>query len=373
MTRRRIPALILALICLLLCGCGVSGRGDQEPVTLWCLEDDPLRGALEELVERYDRDRGGLLPVELRSFPDEESLAEAFHASRPDLLLCSHDRALALERQGILRDVRAGLGEGAPSYPASLEGSFDAVGRSYFPLGAQVTLLAVTAEAAETVSPEQLQLLDGLCACAEDYAARTGRPFFTADSFSELFYLGMLSQLSQFHADETRDRHSSAYLRVYTQLTDCAFRGGLAVSEHAGADLLRSGAIACAALPSTALPGAGFEPGLLLPLPGLEMERELPALCTGIAVTAREGRGLRSAAGFLSWLFAEGRAEQAALDAGLVPASLGEMPEQEGLLPRTLLALRGERTLHLYDPEGEYWRSRDGFEEQLRAILRRLR
>ncbi|MBR5094837.1 MAG: hypothetical protein IK095_07050, partial [Oscillospiraceae bacterium] len=227
MMRRRWTALLLAAICLLLCACGSGGaRTDQERLTLWCLESDPLCPQLRELVGRYDRDTRGLLPVDLRSFPDEESLAEAFHTARPDLLLCSHDRACALERQGLLRDVRAGLGEEAPACPESLAAAFDQVGRSYFPIGAEVTLLGLSRERAGEIACEDLERLEGLCYSAEAYAARSGRPFFVAASYAEIFYQGMLSRNAEFHADPIRDRRNSAFLRVYSLLTDCAFEGG---------------------------------------------------------------------------------------------------------------------------------------------------
>ena len=40
MKLRRGTALMLAVLCLLLCACG-GGGGKPERVTLWCLEDDP--------------------------------------------------------------------------------------------------------------------------------------------------------------------------------------------------------------------------------------------------------------------------------------------------------------------------------------------
>ena len=367
MKLRRGTALMLAVLCLLLCACGSAERGKSERVTLWCLEDEPLRQPLEELIQEYNRSPGEWQQVSLRCFPDEESLAAAFDTARPDLLLCSHDRARTLEQQALLRDLRADLGAAAPEYPESLCQAPDGVGSGYFPLGVQVTLLCLREEADENWTD-----LETLFAAASDYGREEGGAFFTADSFSELFYQALLSQKTEFHADHLRDRNTPAYLSLYNALAGGAFDRGITLSEHGAAELVAAGALPCGAAASssmTVLPGTGF---VIRPLPGLEEDAPLPGRAMGLAVTAREGRSLRSAAAFLRWLLSDGRAGRAALAAGLIPAALSEAPEAESPLEELLLSLKAERTLFLLPPESDYLKNQAAFEQAFRAVLRRF-
>ncbi len=366
MKLRRGTALMLAVLCLLLCACG-GGGGKPERVTLWCLEDDPLRQPLEELIQEYNRSPGDWQQLSLRCFPDEKSLAAAFDTLRPDLLLCSHDRAWTLEQQALLRDLRAELGAAAPEYPENLSLTPDGVGRGYFPLGVQVTLLCLREDV-----DGNWGALEALLADAADYGREEGNAFFTADSFGELFYQALLTQKTEFHADLLRDRDSPAYLALYNALAGGAFDRGITLSAHGAAELVAAGALPCGAGASSAmtvLPGEGF---VIRPLPGLEEDTPLPGRAVGLAVTAREGRSLRSAAAFLRWLFSDGRAGRAALDAGLIPAALSEAPEAESPLEELLLSLGAEHPLFLLPPEGDYGKNQAAFEQAFRAVLRRF-
>ena len=76
----------------------------------------------------------------------------------------------------------------------------------------------------------------------------------------------------------------------------------------------------------------------------------------------------RSATAFLRWLLEEGRAGQAALDAGLIPVMEGEL-QAETALERELLRLQAEQDVHLYEPGGDYLRNRRDFELVLRAMI----
>lgn len=366
MKLRRGTALVLAALCLLLCACG-GGGGKPERVTLWCLEDEPLRQPLEELIQEYNRSPGEWQQVSLRCFPDEASLAAAFDTARPDLLLCSHDRAWTLEQQALLRDLRADLGAAAPDYPEDLCLAPDGVGSGYFPLGVQVTLLCLREEADGDWAD-----LEALCAAASGYGREEGSAFFTADSFGALFYQALLSQKAEFHADLLQDRSTPAYLALYNALAGCAFDRGIALSAHGAAELVAAGALPCGAAASsemTRLPGEGF---VIRTLPGLEKDAPLPGRAMGLAVTARESRGLRSAAAFLRWLFSDGRAGRAALDAGLIPAALSAAPESESPLEELLLSLGAEHPLFLLPPEGDYGKNQAAFEQAFRAVLRRF-
>lgn len=367
MKLRRETALLLAALCLLLCACGGAGGGKPDPVTLWCLEDDPLCLPLEQLVQKYNQSPGAWQQVSLRRFADEESLAAAFDAARPDLLLCSHDRAWTLEQQELFRDLRAELGDAAPDYPESLCAVPEGVGQGYFPLGLELPLLAVR-EDLEADWPD----LQAFCAAASAYGREHGSAFFTADSFGDLLYQELLLQGVEFHGDAVRDERKSAYVAAYNALTGCAFDRGLALSEHGAAELVSAGALPCAVAASTeltALPGEGYT---VRPLPGLGQDAPLLGRVTGIAVTAREGRDLGSAAAFLRWLFSEGRAGRAALDAGLIPAAQDPAAEPGTPLESLLLSLGAEHPFLLLPPGGDYEKNRAAFEQSFRAALRRF-
>ncbi len=362
MNLRRGAALLLAALCLLLCACGgAEDSAGQDSVSVWCLEDEPLRPALEAWIRAYNKDPEGL-PVSLRCFPDEESLAAAFDAARPDLLLCSHDRAWTLERQGLLRDVRGGLGA-VPDYPAWLSCLSDCLGRSYFPLGVEVTLLAWREDA-----PAPGRGWAAFWAGAADYSAESGMPYFSAEEYGSLFYQALLQRRVEFRADLSRDGENEDFRELYNALAGGMFDGSIALTGQPVTLLLQGGELPCIAASSAslaALPGEGFA---FSPLPGTDAGEPLPGMALGLAVTARDGRGTRSATAFLRWLLEEGRAGQAALDAGLIPVMEGEL-QAETALERELLRLQAEQDVHLYEPGGDYLRNRRDFELVLRTMI----
>lgn len=369
MELRRRTALLLSLLCLLLCACGTQTPDNQDTVMIWGLEGDALLRPLQERIEEYNRDTGGLLPVTLRSFPDEESLAAAFESARPDLLLCDHARAAALYESGVLQDIRAGLGETAPRYPENLSAVFEGLGRSYYPLGAAVILLYADREAANLSAYGDLE---SLCRCACAYGEKEKKPFFTSDDFSALFYQGMLSWQVEFHGEPERDERSEVYVTLYNLLANGTYEGGILPTDYAGRSLVQAGTLPCAAVWSNRLAGAPEEGKLFAPLPGLREQQELLAWGHGLAVTLRPGRGSRSTVGFLRWLFSEGRADQMALDGGLVPVAEGASPAADSTLDLKLLELGRKYNLHLPDPGGDYWRHRESFESFFRAALERF-
>ena len=106
MKRNRLTSLLCALLAaLLLCACSPPPEPEETrrpaAVTLWAVEDGPLAGVIGELVAQYNA-LSPPVPVELRQFQDEASLADAMNSARPDLLLCKADHALALYGQGRL-------------------------------------------------------------------------------------------------------------------------------------------------------------------------------------------------------------------------------------------------------------------------------
>lgn len=362
MKKRKMVALVLAL-CLVLCGCGRETVETKDGLSLWYVEGELPGGILEGLAAEYNSElpKGGL-SLRLRAFPDEESLAEAFEAARPDLLLCSAARAIELESRGILREPGQQLQ--SPAYPDYIGERFYGVGRSFFPLGSELTLLY---SREGQLSPEQSGSFGQLMEQAADWGRETGLPFFAADSYSALFYECMLSLGSQFHGSEL-DSYDENYIYVYNLLAEAAFEGGLSELARGGVQLVRADYLPCAAVYSTSLAGLEHDGFEIAPVPSAGEGRALLANCLGFAVTAREGRSLGPAAVFLSWLHQGERGPELALKAGLVPA-FGQVQAAEDPLSALLMEIYESRELHIPDLESDHYKNRGDFEARFRAAI----
>ena len=355
---RKIAALLLAGLCLLLCACA-SQPESRDALSLWYPEEAPLARLLPELAEAYNQNRSpSALPLALRCFPDEQALLDALSAAPPDLLLCSQELALPLYESGALRPLTLTT---APEYGAMLLGRSEAVGSSFFPLGSELELLCGSAE---TIG--SLDNLEALFAAAAEYGAANARPFLGADALAPLLYQLMLGRGSEFHARRDLDGGSRVYRDAYNLIAEAAFQGGLDL-EADPLSRLTDGALPCAVLSSGALVGLEEENLAFRPLPGRAAEEALLARCWGLAVTAGAGRNLRSAGAFLGWLLEGERAASLPLKAGLVPALPGEVPADTAL-SRLLLELR-DAVLHLPDGESDYVRNHRDFEARFRAAL----
>lgn len=341
---RRVLCLVL-LTCLLLTGCGAQ-KTDTAALSLWCAADDPLLPALRQAAESYNHSKkSGALPVAIREFADAAALTNALNTARPDLLLCSHTLAFSLSDRGLTTD--AGL---ALAYPEGIHARAEGVGRSVFPVGSRVQLLA----SREAVPAD----LAALCRLA----AQSGGPFLAADSYTDLLCQAVLGS-GEFHADREKDCFSPAFREAWNTLAEAAFAGGLCAGESSALSLLESG-LPAAYVDSGAL-AAGLPAGCMLTVPdtgGLPRLADLRCL----AVMAREGRPLKGAAAFLRWLFSGARPARLALDAGLIPA----LPGGEGTdeLSALLLGLRDE-PLFLADGGSDYVKNRAAFERELRSVL----
>ena len=364
---RRSLICLLAALCLLLCACGAP-RAKADSISLWYAEDDPAAAALCALAADYNRTADKeLLRISLRALPDGESLAAAAGAgSLPELLLCSHDLALTLQEQGLLRDMRAALGDAAPAYPADLAPHDEGLGRSVFPLGAAVQLLC---RREDEPAPADLE---ALFRRAADYGRETGLPYCTADAFAPLFYQLLLLRDTEFQALRERDLRSPAYPEVYNLLAGAAYDHGLCVSDAAGARLVQSGQLPCALVDAPRLPGLALSGCVLTPLPGIGEGGPYLADLRCLAVTAREGRAGRSLGAFLAWLLEDARLQDLALQSGLVPVHSGAPVAEDSPLNALLCGMGTRYRLFLADDSRSYLENRAAFEADFRAALARL-
>ena len=355
---RKLTALLLAGLCLLLCACTAQPES-RDALSLWYPEDAPLARLLPRLAETYNQSRDpSALALSLRSFEDEQALRAALSAAPPDLLLCSQELGLRLYESGALRPLSL---TPAPDYSPALADRSEAVGVRFFPLGSELELLCGSAE-----TLAGLDTLEALFAAAADYGAETGLPFLGADALAPLLYQLMLGQGSEFHARRDLDLNNPVYRDAYNRIAEAALQGGLDL-EAEPLSRLQSGELPCAVLSSGALSGPEAEGMAFRALPGHAAGEALLARCWGVAVTAGAGRSLRSAGAFLGWLLEEERAASLSLEAGLVPALPGEVPADTAL-SRLLLELR-DTSLHLPDGDSDYAQNRPDFEARFRAAL----
>ena len=358
---KRILCLILSL-CLALCGCAKQEQS-RDTVSLWYVQGQEPAG-LEKLVNEYNESlSASLLKVTLRSFPHEQALAAAFDMRPPDLMLCYHTKAAQLCDQGRLRDCAAA----DLQYAEGIEQSLAFAGKSYFPLGVQVQLLA---EAEAVFGDDELRDLESFCTAAKEYSLRKGRPAFTADDFSQLFSHALVSLDTEFHADIGMDKNGDIFKYVYNLLAETAMEGGMLATEYSAVDILLNEQLPYALTLSTELVKASDKLSAR-PEPTFRNSLKYPGLCIGFAVTAGEGRSLKSVENFLNYVNQTGRNSSLALGAGLVPA-LPDMQQRETSLENCLMEIGAFYELYLPSADSDYMKNRLRFEAVFRNTVNRL-
>ena len=352
MKKRRLAAaaaLIAAFaICLFLMLS--PGSSSAQPLRLWYISGDCSDKALASLVADYNRRSGKRArPVSVQRFEDEAALGAAFETDMPDLLLCSHAKAVQLDSRAVLARFETDADVWAQKV-SGLEG----VGEYFFPLGARVTvLLTNTAKCEAAGLPTSWDSLEALLDSAQNYAASSGAAFLAANSYAAVFRGALLSLGADFDP-AAPSVNSEDYAKIYNALAQCAYNGGLSAAKSS------SGELPCALARSTAL-GGGLPSSLsaaLAPLPegGSDMR---PAELLGIAVLHNENRNSDAAIAFIDWLCGRERLSKLALDSGLVPVS-----EPDSASDSPLLELYDCGKLSFADTDG-------GAEQEFDAQFRR--
>ena len=328
------------------------GSSSAQPLRLWYISGDCSDKALEALVSDYNR-RGGkrARPVAVQSFEDEAALGAAFETDMPDLLLCSHAKAVQLDSRAVLAKFETD----ADIWTRDVSG-LEGVGEYFFPLGARVTvLLTNTAKCEAAGLPTSWDSLEALLDTAQDYAASSGAAFLAADSYAAVFRGALLS----LGADFDPAAPAEDYVKIYNALAQCAYNGGLSAAESLPGDL------PCMLARSTAL-GGGLPSSLsasLAPLPegGSDMR---PAELMGIAMLRHENDDSDAAIAFIDWLCGGERLSKLALDSGLVPVS-----EPDSASDSPLLELYDCGKLTFVDTDGSAERE---FDAQFRRTIELL-
>ena len=355
---------VLCLFALLLSGCAGPEEQSRNTLSIWGLQEH-LPSGLEDAAAAYNTANGEGLTISLRSFPDEEALAEAFNLARPDLLFCSYRRAEELQERGHLRSLGEQLTV-LPAYGGGLDQRLPLAGDCFFPLGTVVQLLCARENG---ISPEELSDPEKLCDAALRYRRAEAVPAFTADDFSAFFLHAMLSVEEEFHARLSRDKNNDRFKYIYNLLTETALDGALLSTEYRAVDLLESDALPLALADSRSL--AGFS-GPVAPAPAYRSSLRYPGDTLGFAVTAERGRDMAPIARFLDQLHTGGRSCSLALRSGLVPALPGEQEEDLRPAAACLLELGLYYEIYLPDKSSDYIKNRPEFEAAFRKTLERL-
>ncbi len=323
MKLRRVLAVILALaiaggIYVLF---GTREDNSRGAVTLWYEKDSPLAQELETLVKSYNSDiKRETLPVALKRFDSEAELAEAYETGSPDLLLCSHLRAFSLYRRSKLTDISTEETFTSPAYPKSITSRNGSVGSSFFPFGISVPVVAVSNSLAQQVAFDSLE---SFFTAASDYTAATGKPFFSVSSTAEQFYIYLLRFGVEFGGNFDMINSDKQYLSIYNAFAEAAFDGSIAFLGNDAAEYFADGAIPCVITCSAMLKTIAANSISVrdIPAPEGSLNHDTLGEAYGLAVTNGGCRSTRDTAAFITWLFENGRAAQAASDARLAPAS----------------------------------------------------
>lgn len=351
-----IGVLLAGLLCLAMVHDRPAFRGEHGRLTLWYAEEDCPRPVMEALLADYRQETRCL--VEAVAYPDEGALGDAFEDGKPDLLLCSHVRAIDLDRRAPLKSP----GE-LPPLPASVEKFLPATPGCYWPVGSRVPLLLYDAERL-TEPPKSLEAL-------LRFAEEAGKPVLAAESWAELLQAGMLSRGKALHGVFETNRAEKTYIELYNALAAAVFAGGVGETDDP-ALCVRQGKLTCAIVPSTALAwlGEGDPAVSLLPLP----EKGKPvysAELLGFAFLGDEEIA-GEAMDFLTWLAIGNRNASLALHAGLVPLTVPE-EEPEAPLEMLLCELSAGGSLCFLDADSDLDRNRSALECRLRQGLDLLR
>lgn len=337
-------------------------------VSVWYVEGGLADDELAEAVRDYNKSSSrGELPVKLVAFESEAAMAEAFDADAPDLVFCSHYRAFDMHSRSKLADISVQLGADAPDYPKELSSRSVCIGKSFFPVGADVPVLLVNSALAQGA---ELADMSALSASAEEYRAAVGAPFYAVDSYSALFFTELLREGEEFSAT-LEAKPSEAYAVLYNLLAENAYTGAMAIlPQGTAADAVVRGELACAVVMTSALPSRLGSALAVRTVPPLAAGGGSGTVGTawGFAVPAMGSRSTADIAAFLSWLFSGNRDARLALQCRLTPAQPSSLITNDTLWS-TLLTLDPGGIVALPSPDGAFAAHQETFETDFRARM----
>lgn len=339
--------------------------GSSQQLRLWYVEGDCPAAPLEELVLQYNRQRPrGELKLSLQGFSSEDELAAAFEQSRPELLLCSCDRAASLGSRGQLAELPYSDWGLLPE----IEEALPFAGRSFFPLGSAVPVLACNMAMLDEGGSFPPGSLEDFLSMAAAWKEDNGSAFFSAAEAAPLLAGWSASLGSRLKGQLDRDSVDEGFCRVYNLLAQAAYDGCFAPPAGEAGRLLKQGLLPCVFLSSTEAASLGDGWGFsALPLPK-EGERFYVPDIMGLAVFDTGSGSLSSAAAFISWL-GDNYSCLETLSLGLVPVSENAACSAELPLSRLLMELYQGWKPAVYPPMSSYMERRVEFEAEISRAL----
>lgn len=358
---KRLAALLAALVlCVFLSSCAMRDDlpGVTETLSVWCTADSPVTAALADLTSEYNARSDGSVPVQLKVFPSESAMAEAFNIIRPDLMVCTRSRASRLVSGGQLSAVPGLPGKaGIHLNPGFVPFSDD----SFIPLGGEGPLLLC----APGFSPD-VSTLSGLI----DAAAVQDGPFMAVSFWSDVFAAVSCGSEFGFFFDLEKDAENRDFSELYNLFAELSYSGRLSSSGHA-AEKVAAGELSCAVISSSELAEAELEGCSLVSMPDMidEPSQFLSAVW-GFAVSAPAGRSAEPAAAFIRWLFDGSRLGDAAVRCGLIPASACTV--RENPLYAALFDICRDSRLYALPEDSAFYDCRYDFDAEVTAAMARL-
>lgn len=373
MKQRRIFAVILALAIAagVFVFFGTRKDNSRGSVTLWYEKGNPLSTEIEKLVGSYNSDMvRETLPVETKCFESEEALAEAFETGTPDILLCTHLRAFSLYQREKLTDISGEVNFVLPGYPQSVQSRNSSIGKSFFPLGLSVPVLAINNS---LISQHSFASIEDVFSQAASYTKKTGKVFFVCDNIAELWCVYMLRFGEEFDGKMEELSGKPRLLSLYNTFAEAAFDGCISFPGEDGIKYFANGAVPCLFTDSEKL--SGIDPDAVtvceLPSPEGSTNSDTVGTAYGFAVTNGGCRSKGDTAAFISWAFSEKRSARAALDCMLAPLTeSGEVPANpvKAMLNDTIK----NKLVTLPAPDSEYILNKTVFEESFLREMERL-
>ncbi len=350
--RRIFILLLAAAICLEMTRYAGTISGGR--LTLWFLRADFPETVMDSLLERCRTQTG--LRVDAVCYEDEQALADALEAGRPDLLFCSQARAAQLHARGGLAALPSAL-----PLPTLLIGTEPAVGSSFFPLGGRLPMMLVNT----ALTSQRYDTIERLLHPPH------GGVLLVTDDVSEILYAQLLSVGWGMRGNPEEDLKDPLYLERYNSLALSVLHGTLIPVEADAAEYVRQGLVPCAVVRSTELAGIGGENLRFQTLPPPEGGSILyPAELFGFALP--EGGRAGAAEPFLRWLWSDESAGEAAYAAGLVPVAAARDASGTGGLEGALAEIARSGRLCFTDPNGPFYGNRAACERSLRGALELL-
>lgn len=313
---KRLISIIIALASLLLCLSGCGGvvsvstspvpEAERTKITVWYVDDGSLIwDSFRTLISNYNDCNGATagIRVSAKSFASDAELLTALTDAgdkAPAAVFCGLAAALSINSVTVSTGTyfsASSPGGVASEYLAAgeLNGKVQCV-----PVAVAPDMLMVNKTLASKLTDynaSALSTIEGVCAAAQKYNDLTGRHFFTADSFTNLFRASLAQFGNEFHAERGQDIKNQYYVYLFNLLAEAAYNGGVTAAEGDAAHLVASGEFACALVSTAEImkysKSADADNISILPYPVVSCGRALyPASLVEASITA-SGKGHR--------------------------------------------------------------------------------